>query len=97
MFYITTLATFPLSLLNRMPYHSFQFFRSDPPGIAEIDFMMQALVRNIRSIPHRLHDLKKVYAKSIYSTHSEKSAAFPDKNTLSPKILQYSVPPRLEA
>lgn len=40
-----------------MSDHSFQLFRSDPPCIAEIDFMMQALVRNIQSIPLALHIL----------------------------------------
>ena len=38
-----------------MPDHSLQLLRHNPPCIAKIDFMMQALVRNIQLIPLALH------------------------------------------
>ncbi len=40
-----------------MPNYSLQLFGSDLPCIAEIYFMMQALIRNIEDIPLALHIL----------------------------------------
>ena len=43
------------------------------------------------------NELEVVVLDQIYISHSENNAAFPAKNTLSPAILQYSVPPRFDA
>ena len=40
-----------------MPNYRLQLFGSDLPCIAEIDFMMQTLIRNIEDIPTALHIL----------------------------------------
>ena len=40
-----------------MPDHSLQPFGRDLPCIAEIDFMMQTVIRNIEDIPLTLHVL----------------------------------------